>query len=338
MFFSYVADFLFVRLKEHELRSENTVNAYRHGLNCFRVFMAERGVRADKVSFAMISADLIREYMKWLVDCNGNSLNTRNHRLTCLKSYIRYCAERDIANTQAMIAVSGVKNVTTRARKNTWMTREAVQAVLEQPPKTKLGVRDRFFMLFMYGTGARVSEALNVRVGDIELSQKAPYVRLLGKGNKPRCIPILDVTRDNLLVYLDAYHPVKNKDDYLFYTVIKDRKDRMSVANAERFVKKYGMAARSVCSQVPNSVHPHMFRHSYGAHLYRMGFALPVIAKLLDHESLSTTEIYADTDADMVNEAFNSLRSPTDDASDALEEKKWKSLGDDALAKLFGLG
>jgi hypothetical protein len=48
-----------------------------------------------------------------------------------------------------------------------------------------------------------------------------------------------------------------------------------------------------------------MFRHSYGAHLYRMGFALPVIAKLLDHESLSTTEIYADTDADMANEAFN---------------------------------
>ena len=135
-------------------------------------------------------------------------------------------------------------------------------------------------------------------------------------------MPILDITRDNLLVYLDAYHPGKNRDDYLFYTVIKGRKDKMSVANAERFVKKYGITARAACSQVPDSVHPHMFRHSYGAHLYRMGFALPVIAKLLDHESLSTTEIYADTDADMVNEAFNPLRSPTDDAPDVLNEKK----------------
>jgi site-specific recombinase XerD len=337
MFFRYVADFLFIRLKEHERRSENTINAYRHGLNCFRVFMAGRGVRADKVSFAMISTDLVREYMKWLVDNNGNSLNTRNHRLTCLKSYIRYCAERDVANTQTMIDISYVRNVTVRARKNAWMTREAVQAVLEQPPKTKLGVRDRFFMLFLYGTGARVSEALNVKVGDIELSPKDPYVRILGKGNKPRCVPILDITMENLIVYMDAYHPDADKDDHLFYTVIKGHKDRMSVANAERFVKKYGETARLVCPQVPMSVHPHMFRHSYGAHLYRMGFALPVIAKLLDHESLSTTEVYAETDADMVNEAFNSLRLKTSNATDTSDEKKWKSLGDDALAKLFGL-
>jgi site-specific recombinase XerD len=286
----------------------------------------------------MITVDLVREYMKWLVESSGLSLGTRNHRLTCLKSYIRYCAERDVSYTQAMIAVSGVKSVTVRAHKNVWMTRDAVRAVLEQPPKTMIGLRDRFFMLFLYGTGARVSEALNVKIGDLELSAKDPYVRLLGKGNKPRCVPILDVTHDNLLVYMDTYHPDGNRDDYLFYTVIKGHKDRMSVANAERFVKKHGKAAKLVCPQVPASVHPHLFRHSYGAHLYRMGFALPVIAKLLDHESLGTTEIYAETDADMINEAFDSLRVPTDTPSINNDAKKWKSFGDDALAKLFGLG
>lgn len=337
MFFRYASDFLFIRLREHELRSEYTIDAYRHGLNSFRKFMARQGVRADKVTFAMITTDLIREYMKWLVNDNGFSLNTRNHRLACLKSYIRYCAERNVAHTQTMIAASGVKNITVRAGKNVWMSREAVQAILSQPPKTKIGIRDRFFMLFLYGTGARVSEALNVRIGDIELLTKDPYVRILGKGNKPRCVPLLDVTRDNLLTYLKTYHPDVSRNDYLFYTVIKGHKDRMSVANAERFIKKYGQSARGTCPQVPESVHPHMFRHSYGAHLYRMGFALPVIAKLLDHESLSTTEIYAGTDTDMINDAFESLRVPSRNQIEPSVEKKWKQFDEAALSKLFGL-
>ena len=217
------------------------------------------------------------------------------------------------------------------------MSREAVEAVLAQPPKTRMGIRDRFLMVFLYGTGARISEALNVRLGDIELSAKEPYVRLLGKGGKPRCVPLLDITKENLATYLDAYHPDGLRDDFLFYTVIKGHKDRMSVANAERFVKMYGKEAKKVCGQVPESVHPHLFRHSYGAHLYRMGFPLPVIAKLLDHDDLSTTEIYAETDIDMINDAFEKVGSLRSNENNPSAEKKWKQLDDEAVALLLGL-
>jgi site-specific recombinase XerD len=331
MFFRYVSDFLYVRLREHEMRSENTIESYRYGLNSFRLFMEAQGIRADKVGFAMVTTDLMRDYMKWLVSDQGLSMNTRNHRLACLKSYLRYCAERDVSVVQTLVASSSVKSVLVRADKNNWMTRDAIQAILEQPTKTRMGIRDRFFMLFLYGTGARVSEALNVRIGDIELHTKDPFVRIMGKGNKPRCVPLLDVTKDNLYAYMGIHHPDAAKDDFLFYTVIKGQKGRMSVANAERIVKKHGESARAVCAQVPECVHPHMFRHSYGAHLYRMGFPLPVIAKLLDHESLSTTEIYAETDTEMVNEAFKTL------AANELEERRWKSMCPDEMAKLFGL-
>lgn len=112
----------------------------------------------------------------------------------------------------------------------------------------------------------------------------------------------------------------------------------MSVANAERFIKKYGIEARSANSQVPESVHPHLFRHSYGAHLYRLGFSLPVIAKLLDHESLDTTERYAETDADMVNQAFKTLdASETDSSNSVPVDKEWKVADEDTLARLYGL-
>lgn len=120
-------------------------------------------------------------------------------------------------------------------------------------------------------------------------------------------MPLLDITVENLDYYLSVYHPTRSPEDYLFYTVIKGTKDSMSVADAEHFIKKYGEAARRACSQVPKNVYPHLFRHSFGAHLYRMGYSLPVIAKLLDHESLETTEIYTQTDAEMINEAFRKV-------------------------------
>ena len=337
-FFSYVSDFLFLRLREQELRSDNTVTAYQRGLNRFRKFLtAHLNKKIDKITFAMITADLVRLYLKHLTD-GGAAMNTRNHRLTCVKQYMLYCTERKIELTQFYIPISKVKHVTVRPQKGMWMTRDAVQAVLSQPPRTKMGVRDRFFMTFLYGTGARVSEALNVKLKDIETLTKDPFVRLTGKGGKPRCVPILDITMENLEYYTSLYHPDRILDDYLFYTIIKDCKDKMSVANAERLIKKYGNQARLECSQVPESVHPHLFRHCYGAHLYRMGFSLPVIAKLLDHESLDTTERYAETDADMINQAFRAIEEIEHSKTNTVpESKKWKDVDEETLAKLYGL-
>jgi site-specific recombinase XerD len=269
---------------------------------------------------------------------NGLALTTRNHRLTCLKQYMLYCAEREMELTQFYIPVSKIKQAAVRPKKRLWMTREAVQAVLAQPPKTKIGVRDRFLMVFLYGTGARISEALNVKLKDIETLTKEPFVRLLGKGNKPRCVPFLDVAMENLEYYISLYHPQKNHDDYLFYTVIKGHVDKMSVANAERLIKKYGIQARNECTHVPETVHPHLFRHSYGAHLYRLGFSLPVIAKLLDHESLKTTERYAETDSDLINQAFKVLQEAESASSNSTPpEKNWESVDEDTLARLYGL-
>lgn len=338
MFFSYTSDFLCLRLREQDLRSDNTVKAYRQGLKSFRLFMLSRYNRGvDKITFEMVTAEIVREYLKYLID-NGASLTTRNHRLTSLKQYMLYCAERNMELTQFYIAVSKVKHITVRPKKELWMTREAIQTILAQPPQSKLGIRDRFLMIFLYGTGARISEALNVKLKDIEMFTNEPFVRLMGKGNKPRCVPLLDVTMENFEYYISLYHPHKNCEDYLFYTVIKGQKDKMSVANAERFIKKYGQQARAACTQIPESVHPHLFRHSYGAHLYRMGFSLPVIAKLLDHESLDTTERYAETDFAMINQAFEIVdKSEQLSSGNSPAEKKWKSADEATLARLYGL-
>jgi site-specific recombinase XerD len=337
-FFSYTRDFLFLRLREQDMKSDNTVIAYQRGLNRFRVFVTSHLKKSiGKIYFEMVTADIVREYLKHLTD-NGAALTTRNHRLTCVKQYMLYCSERDIELTQFYIPVSKIKHVAVRPKKGLWMTRDAVQAVLAQPPKTRMGVRDRFFMIFLYGTGARVSEALTVKLKDIETLSKDAFVRLMGKGDKPRCVPLLDIALENLEYYLSLYHPQRNPDDHLFFTVIKGHKNKMSVANAERFIKKYGTEAKVHCSQVAESVHPHLFRHCYGAHLYRMGFSLPVIAKLLDHESLDTTERYAETDADMINQAFKALEEAENASTGSAPTiKEWRVVDEETLAKLYGL-
>jgi integrase/recombinase XerD len=282
----------------------------------------------------MVTCEMIKEYLKWLVEIKGCIITTRNHRLTILKQYMQFCSDKDISLAPQYIVISKIKHVTVRAKKGNWMRRDAIKVILEQPPRTRIGIRDRFFIIFLYGTGARVSEALKVKIKDLELATNAPFVRILGKGNKPRCVPLLDITVENLDYYLQLYHPSRIPDDYLFYTIIKGTKDFMSVANAERFIKKYGESTRKICSQVPENVHPHLFRHSYGAHLYRMGFSLPVIAKLLDHESLETTEIYAE----MINAAFRDMEESLQKQNPAHpKEKKWKQADEETLAKLYGL-
>ncbi len=104
----------------------------------------------------------------------------------------------------------------------------------------------------------------------------------------------------------------------------------MSVDNIQRILKKYSLKCEKIDSEV-TSVHPHLLRHSYGALMYRSGLSLPEIALLLGHEHTKTTEIYAETDADMVAKAL------TKTLGNQCAEKKWNSLTEEEKLKALGL-
>jgi len=333
LFFSRVKDFLFIFLKKHEMRSDNTVIAYQQGLNSFRRYLTgELGIKIRKATFDVVTPDVVRGFLVWLTDSEGLSVNTRNLRLTCIKVYMGYCAEKDVSLIPLFVAIGAIKHIKTHGKKGNWLSQHAVQTLLAAPPKTKRGIRDRFLMAFLYSTGARISEALGVRLGDLELAAKEPFVRLTGKGGKQRCVPLLDAAIGGLEAYMRLYHVESSRDEPLFYTVIRGERGSMSVSNAERILRKHGAAARASCPEIPANVHPHLLRHSYAAHLYRKGISLPVIAKLLDHESLQTTEIYAETDAGIISDAIHESI-----AGDGSVEKKWKGADEEVLAMLYGL-
>ena len=97
MFFSKCRDFLFNHLKRDCLMSDNTVQAYRHGLNIFRKFIWEvHSLGVDKIPFEAVTAGMVKEYLRWLTEKRGCAITTRNHRLTVLRQYMKYCSKADI--------------------------------------------------------------------------------------------------------------------------------------------------------------------------------------------------------------------------------------------------
>jgi len=327
MFFGYVKEFL--NDMRIELKSERTVESYRESLASFRQFISDQYAKdVDAITMNFVTDSIVREYISSVV--KSNSIGTRNVRLSAIKAYTRYIANKNIELASLCISLTSLKSKTIHPKKHNWLDKRQVMLLLEQPYSTKIGIRDRFLMLFFFSTGARLNELIAVKLNDIVLDAESPYVRLRGKGEKPRIVPFSDgAFLDNYRYYCELYHAVPSPETNLFYTTIRGQRGEMSEDNIQRIVRKYGDAARKIDKTMP-PVHPHLLRHSYGAQLYRLGLSLPEIAKLLGHEDISTTEIYAETDVEMIGNALKK-------AMPNQPVNKWEGLTEDEKLRVLGL-
>ena len=327
MFFIYVNDFFnFLR---SDLHSERTVDTYCQSLNAFRVYVSEKYSKGvDQITTDFVTEQLIRDFLSEVAE--NNSIGTRNVRLSGIKAYLKYAATRDMTLIPLQIKVSAIKHKKTYPKRHNWLDKAEINLLLDQPSQTRVGVRDRFVMLFLFSTGTRLAEMRSVRLKDIIIDGKYPYIRVIGKGDKPRIVPIPDETfLDNYNYYCRLYHPGHDSESYLFYPTARGSKEMMSEDNIQRILKKYGDMARITNPKLP-AIHPHLFRHSYGAQLYRQGVSLPEIAKLMGHEDISTTEIYAETDPEMAAAAISKMlgKQPV---------RKWDSLTENEKLKILGV-
>lgn len=327
MFFLYVKDF-FDHMRS-ELHSERTVETYRQSLDAFRAYLSKTySIGVERMTNDFVTEQKVRDFLADTAE--KNSVGTRNLRLSGIKAYLKYAATRNIELAPLQIGVSAIKHKKTYPKRHNWLSKDEVDLILAQPPNTKMGVRDRFIMLFLFSTGTRLAEALAVQLKDIITDEKYPYVRVVGKGDRPRIIPLPDEAfLDNYRYYRKLYHAHSDPESYLFYPASRGSHEMMSDDNVQRILKKYGDMARASNPNLP-AIHPHLFRHSYAAQLYRQGVSLAEIAKLLGHENLSTTEIYAETDPEMASGAISKMvgKQPV---------RKWDSLTEDEKLKLLGL-
>ena len=220
-----------------------------------------------------------------------------------------------------------------------YMSMAAITAIIEQPDATtSKGLRDRFFMILLYDTGARVQEMLNIRLSDIQLGP-LPKVTLFGKGRKTRVVPLMEKTAQHLKKYLLEFHAdnVSEEDVTLFYSVIRGEKHPLTSRTAQYLLQKYGEQARQVCKEIPPNVHPHLFRHSRAMHLYQEGMDLTLISQWLGHSQLETTQIYAHADTEHKRRAIEASTPQDNPLYSKLNSARYTVTDEEMLKKLTGL-
>ena len=167
---------------------------------------------------------------------------------------------------------------------------QEVEAVINSIDRSDwIGLRDKAILEVLYGCGLRVSEAVGLRISGLYLDEG--FIRIIGKGNKERLIPLGDMACNAVRAYLDVRpqpaHP--QSDDLLFLNRFGKSFSRVSMF---KLIKKQALIAG-----VSKEISPHTFRHSFATHLVENGADLRVVQEMLGHESITTTEIYTHIEA-----------------------------------------
>jgi integrase/recombinase XerD len=161
-----------------------------------------------------------------------------------------------------------------------------VDALLNQPSiRNKQGVRDKAILETLYATGMRVSEAVNLRLDNVNLD--IGFLRCVGKGNKERVIPLGKKAIMSLKRYLESGRPhflKKKNSDYLFLNRSGKKLTRQSFW---KLIKKYAR-----CARIKKPIKPHILRHSFATHLLERGADLRSVQEMLGHANISTTQLY----------------------------------------------
>lgn len=327
-FYQLLRDFLTDYLIKRRNFSDKTARAYRQTLNLLRnYFRGEKDISFDKMDFSCFSRSSIYDFLMWLEDVRNSSIQTLNLRLSAIKAFLKYCGEEDMELMPMYLDVSSI-----HAFKG--FKKPCIEYLTQVQLKflfsllditTRLGRRDRFFLIFAYETGARMQELLNLKINCIIRSDINVRVRILGKGNKIRYIPLLGITVKHLDSYLTEFHKGSQPDAFLFYTMHDSQHTQMKPGTVDYFMKKYGKLAHEVDSTFPEGLHAHMLRHSIAMTMYKKGIPISYIRDFLGHSSIDTTTVYSYADEETITKALEAVdHEEPDGETTTTKHKNWK--------------
>ncbi len=330
-FYAFARDYLHNYLPTVQRRSPKTIQAYRIGLECFLDYLRDQhNIERAHVSFDHFDRDHLKGWLAWMIDQQHYAAKTVALRLSTVKAFLTYCAAEDITLVTLSQAAKALRSPACARKPIEYLTEQQTRAVLAAfAGRTAKSRRNRMLLILLYDTAARVGEIISLRLQDLCLDPPG-HVRLTGKGDKTRVVPLTAKTIEHLHIYLGEFHPNTSQLPAarpVFYSPHHGKPTQLSTDTVAAVLKNAATTARSTCPSVPESIHCHMLRKTKAMDLYQQGIPLPIIMRLLGHENVSTTAaFYAFATLDMMREAINAATPAISPPVERLTEDKLQAL------------
>ncbi len=304
--------------------SPHTKRNYKTSMTLYVEFLRKmKGILPKALNAECFRREYIMEWIIWMKSNRGCTPATCNVRLSALRAFLRYVADRDMTYMAVFLQAENIPNEKTPKRKVIGLSKKAGKALLSVPnQRTVTGFRDFTLMLLLYSTAVRINELLTLKICNIVIDCTKPHLIVIGKGRKKRPLPLLSKPVQCLKKYFKKYHPKHNDMDALiFYSKSKGVYAPMSAENVNKMLKKYVLIAHETCEDVPLDLHAHQFRHAKASHWLENGMNIAQISYLLGHECIQTTMIYLDITTKQEEKALETLENEVQRNI----TKKWKN-------------
>jgi len=267
----------------------NTIDSYMRDLNKFNFFLKNKGIE----DYINIKKEQILDFLQFLHTNQSESSISRI--LSTLRSFYKFLFREGICKKNPWIRIS---NPAMPRKLLKVLDINEVEKFLDSIPfSTKLQLRDKAMFELLYSCGLRVSEIINLKLGDIDFDEE--MLRFIGKGKKERITPVGKKSLLHLKKYIDkARYKIEreHKSNYIFLNKNGNKITRQG------FWKILKIYARKI--NIGKNIYPHIFRHSFATHMLQKGADLRTVQELLGHSSISTTEIYTNLDKKHIKEIY----------------------------------
>ena len=291
----YLTKYLTEYLSGERNLSTNTIQSYRDTFKLMLIYYKnELKIEPEKISIKDINKDNITSFLNWLEDERKLSKSSRNVRLAAIHSFIKYIQLEIPDYISEFNKILSIKKKKHQDREIPYLTIDEIKLILNEiDDSTKLGLRDKTLLTLLYDSAARVNEIIGLNIDDVRLD-KPETIKIHGKGNKVRIVPIMGNTVELLKKYIIEFKILENKYtnvNNLFFNRSNQPLTKMGVTYIiNKYVSKINENNKNI---IKIKVHPHTFRHSKAVHLLESNVELIYIRDFLGHSSVKTTEIYA---------------------------------------------